>query len=224
MVDADANEGLDIRGATPYIPIGMKLDACTVRGRPREFDPDEALAAALQIFWQRGYEGASMAELTEAMGITKPSLYACFGNKEALFKQALELYERDKLSYTRAALEAPTAKGIAERMLRGTLALSSGEADNRACLGVISLVACTTLAESIRDQVTARQLSSCNALVERFEQARKDGDFPAHIEPQALATYLYAVLQGMGVQASSGASRERLEQLVETTLAMWPGK
>ena len=78
----------------------MKCSApTTTRGRPREFDPEEALTAALRVFWQRGYEGASMAELTEAMGITKPSLYACFGNKEALFKKALDLYERDKLAY-----------------------------------------------------------------------------------------------------------------------------
>jgi AcrR family transcriptional regulator len=77
------------------------------RGRPRQFDPETALLAALRVFWTRGYDGASLSDLTEAMGITRPSLYACFGNKEALFRKALDLYERDKLAFVVQALEAP---------------------------------------------------------------------------------------------------------------------
>jgi AcrR family transcriptional regulator len=99
------------------------------------------------VFWERGYEGASLAELTEAMGITKPSLYACFGNKEALFCKALDLYEREKLAYVRAALAAPTAKGVAEAFLRGALAMQSGNNDPRGCLGVVSAVVCTNYAD-----------------------------------------------------------------------------
>lgn len=195
------------------------------RGRPREFDPEEALSAALQVFWTKGYEGASLVDLTEAMGITKPSLYACFGNKESLFHKALDLYERDKLSYMRNALEAPTARGVAERLLRGALQIQTGNgADMRACLGVISMVACTSQAESIKADVVARQLSSSNALVERLERARTEGDLPPGVEPAALASYLTAIMQGMGVQASGGATPEKLTQLVETTLAMWPGR
>jgi AcrR family transcriptional regulator len=206
-----------------YIPIGMKMAAETAtRGRPREFDPEEALSAALQVFWTRGYEGASLAELTDAMGITKPSLYACFGNKEALFHKALDLYERDKLCYMRSALEEPTARGVAERLLRGTLDIQTGGNDPRACLGVISMVACTTQAESIKMDVIARRAPSDRALVERFERAKAEGDLPAGIEPAALATYIMAILQGMGVQASGGATPAQLEQLMQTTLAMWP--
>jgi AcrR family transcriptional regulator len=194
------------------------------RGRPREFDPEEALSAALTVFWEKGYEGASLAELTEAMGITKPSLYACFGNKEALFHKALDLYERDKLCYMRSALQEPSARGVAERLLRGTLDIQAGGNDPRACLGVISMVACTTQAESIKADVIARRASSDKALVERLERAQAEGDLPEGVEPAALATYLTAVIQGMGVQASGGASRDQLEQLVNTTLAMWPTK
>lgn len=196
----------------------------TVRGRPREFDPEEALGAALRIFWLRGYEGASMADLTEAMGITKPSLYACFGNKESLFRKALDLYERDKLCYMKSALEEPTAKAVAERLLRGSLAIQTGATDPHGCLGVISTVACSTQAESIRDEVIARRASSDAALLARFERAREEGDFPEGTDPQAMVTYLSAILQGMAVQAGAGMQRERLEQLVETTLAVWPGK
>lgn len=202
----------------------MEIVASAGRGRPREFDPETALSAALQVFWRRGYEGASLTELTEAMGITKPSLYACFGNKEALFRKALDLYERDKLCYVRSALEAPTARGVAERLLRGALAIQTGTQDPRACLGVISMVACTTHADSIKDEVIARRLSSDKALVERFERACQEGDLPAFIDPAALASYLSAVMQGMGVQASAGATHEQLEKLIETTLAIWPGK
>lgn len=203
----------------------MKSETATAtRGRPREFDPEEALSAALAVFWEKGYEGASLAELTEAMGITKPSLYACFGNKEALFHKALDLYERDKLCYIRSALQESTARGVAERLLRGTLDIQTSGTDPRACLGVMSMVACTTQADSIKADVIARRASSDRALVERLERAKQEGDLPAGVEPAALATYLMAIMQGMGVQASGGACRAQLEQLVETTLAMWPTK
>lgn len=198
--------------------------AAPTRGRPRQFCPDEALAAALQVFWSRGYEGASMTELTEAMGITRPSLYACFGNKEALFRKALDLYEREKLAYVRRGLNAPTAKGVAEQFLRGALALQTGKADPRACLNVISAVASASLAESIRDEVKARRVSSDRAIIERFRRAKAEGDLPDSVEPEALAFYLITIIQGMGVQASAGACPEQLAKLVDTTLAIWPGR
>lgn len=202
----------------------MKICSAPARGRPREFDPETALAAALEVFWRRGYESASMAELTEAMGITKPSLYACFGNKEALFRKALDLYERDKLCYIQTALEAPTAKAVADRLLRGALAIQTGGNDPRGCMGVVSSVGGTTHAESIRDEVLARRASSDRAMVERFARAKAEGDLPAGVEPEALACYLFTVVQGMAVQSGAGVPVERLEQLVETTLAMWPSR
>jgi AcrR family transcriptional regulator len=195
-----------------------------VRGRPREFDPDVALSAALQIFWRRGYEGASITELTEAMGITRPSMYACFGNKEALFRKALELYEREKLCYVGSALEAPTARGVAERLLRGALDIQTSATEAKGCLGVISTVTCGAEAESIRGEVIARRASSDAALVRRLERARDEGDLPGTIEPAALACYISTVIQGMAVQAGAGASRATLERLVDTTLAVWPGR
>lgn len=198
---------------------------CTAgRGRPREFDPDEALSAALQVFWRRGYEGASLTELTEAMGITRPSLYACFGNKEALFRKALDLYEREKLCYVGAALEAPTARGVAERLLRGALDIQSNPEEPSGCLGVISTVTCGPEAESIRNEVIARRASSQAALVKRFAQAQESGDLPATIDPEALACYLNTVIQGMAVQAGAGTPRDVLERLIDTTLAVWPSK
>jgi AcrR family transcriptional regulator len=201
----------------------MKV-CCTpaVRGRPREFDTEEALANALRVFWSKGYEGTSMADLTEAMGITKPSLYAAFGNKEALFAKTLDLYERDKLAYVSQAFKAPTARGVAERLLRGGLDMLTGQGCPGGCLAVTNSVACGTEAQSVREQVLARAAVVKKALLERFEQAQRDGNFTCDIDPQGLTAHLMAVMQGMSVQAGAGATREELECLVDTSLAMWP--
>ena len=202
----------------------MKLccpDAPT-KGRPREFDFDDALTAALRVFWTNGYEAASMAELTAAMGITKPSLYAAFGNKEALFHKALDLYEREKLAYMTTALDAPTARGVAERLLRGGLAMQSASCNPKGCLSVIGTMACGAEAESIKDAVIARRASSEAAMVARFERAREAGELPEGMTAAALVRYLLALMQGLAVQAGAGASVEQLEQLVETSLSVWP--
>lgn len=196
--------------------------APVAKGRPREFCVDMALTKALAVFWAKGYEGASMADLTEAMGITKPSLYAAFGNKEALFHKALDLYEQEKLEYTRAALEQPTARAVAEHFMRGAIEAQTSSCDPKGCLGVISATACGAEAESIRADVIARRASSQAALVERFRQAKRDGDLPDHVEPEALTAYLYAILQGMAVQSGSGATREDLERVVDISLLTWP--
>lgn len=194
------------------------------KGRPREFCTDQALAAALQVFWSKGYEGASLTDLTEAMGITRPSLYAAFGNKEALFRKALDLYEVEKLDYVGKALAEPTARAVAEHFMRGALENQTRKSEPHGCLGVISSVACGEEAASIREEVLARGASARRKLVERMERARNEGDLPAHIDPDSITSYLYAVLQGMAVQSGAGASREELERLVDTAILMWPSR
>ncbi len=205
----------------------MKSDASgrpttIARGRPREFCVDQALATALGVFWTKGYESASLANLTAAMGITKPSLYATFGNKEALFHKALDLYEAEKLAYTREALAAPTARGVAEYILRGALDAQTSSHGPTGCLGVMSAITCGPEADSIKADVIQRRQSSQAALIERFSQAQRDGDLSDQIDPEGLTQYLYAILQGMAVQAGSGASRSDLERVVETSLIVWP--
>ena len=156
------------------------------------------------------------------MGITKPSLYAAFGNKEALFHKALDLYEAEKLAYTREALEQPTARKVAEYFMRGAIDAQTSSCDPQGCLGVISATACGAEAESIKADVIARRASSQAALVERFRQAQREGDLPDHVDPENLTLYLYAILQGMAVQAGSGATRVDLERVAETSMMMWP--
>lgn len=203
----------------------MEALACTAtKGRPREFDLDDALAAALRVFWSKGYEGASMVELTEAMGITKPSLYAAFGNKEALFRKALDLYEREKMAYVGQALAKPTAREVAEHLLRGSVENQTSSCEPRGCLGVISSVACGSEAESIREEVLERGKVAKHALIDRMERAKVEGDLPTHVDVEALTGFLYALMQGMAVQAGAGANRAELDRLVDTSMMMWPSR
>ncbi len=196
--------------------------APAVRGRPREFCVEQALAAALGVFWRKGYEGASLSDLTGAMGISRPSLYACFGNKEALFRQALDLYEGEKMAYVGEALAKPTARGVAEHLLAGALERQTCGGDPRGCLGVVSAMQCGDGAQSIREEVQARGVAASDALIARFERARTEGDLPASASAEGLARLLYAVSQGLAMQASAGAPPEALKALVETALRCWP--
>ena len=202
----------------------MKGLCSATRGRPREFDADEALAAALRVFWSKGYEGASMADLCEAMGITKPSLYAAFGNKEQLFRHALDLYEREKLSYIHRALEAPTSREAAERLLRGAVEMQTSHCEPRGCLGVINSVACGAEAEPIRAAVLERGRVVWNAIVARLQRAKDEGDLPDKVDVEGLTSFLQAIMQGMAVQAGAGATRDELMRLVDTGLLAWPGR
>jgi AcrR family transcriptional regulator len=194
------------------------------RGRPREFDVDIALAAALRVFWTKGYEAASRTDLTEAMGITRPSLYAAFGNKEALFLHALDLYEREKLAYVGAALDAPTARGVIQNMLAGAIGNFTAEEECRGCMGVIASVACQTMEPSISAHVAQRAESSRQAIVARMQKAIDDGDFTVPIDADAITRYLMTIMQGLSVQAQNGASRADLEQVANASLALWPSK
>ena len=197
------------------------MEKVASRGRPREFDTELALGAALRVFWAKGYEGASLSDLTDEMGITRPSLYAAFGNKEALFRQALDLYERDKLTYIGDAIEAPTARGVAERLLMGSVdAATTG--DCKGCMGVIASVACQSVEPSIRDDVNARAESSRRAIIARMQQAIDAGEFRVATEAEAITRYLLAIMQGISVQAQSGASREELLQVADSAILSWP--
>src|SRR5271170_1976714 len=125
-------------------------------GRPRSFDADKALDRALQVFWRKGFEGASLADLTKAMGINRPSLYAAFGDKEALFRKVLDRYADGPASYVREALQEPTARAVMERLLRGAAEISADRHSPRGCLMVQGALACGKETEPIRRELIAR--------------------------------------------------------------------
>src|SRR5256714_13652479 len=151
----------------------MKMKTATARkGRPREFDPDEALDRALQVFWRKGYEGTSLPDLTKAMGINRPSLYAAFGNKEALFRKALDRYAEGPAAYVREALNEPTARAVAERLLSGAIDLVTNPRNPRGCLMVQGALACGEAADCIRRELVSRRVAGGPAVRPRLERGR----------------------------------------------------
>jgi AcrR family transcriptional regulator len=191
-------------------------------GRPREFDPELALERAMEVFWRQGYEGTSLTDLTEALGITRPSLYAAFGNKEALFRRVLERYEARAGSYRPKALIAPTAREVARQLLEGAAALHGDKANPSGCLGVQGALACGGEAGAIREELIAHRSAGEKAIRERMKRAKREGDLPPDADPAALARYLSAVLYGMAVLAAGGVSRKDLVQVADTAMQGWP--
>src|SRR5437763_175317 len=163
------------------------MNSTRSRGRPRAFDVEAALDRALEVFWRKGYDGASLSDLTRAMGINRPSLYATFGNKEALFRKALDRYAEGPMAYIREALGAPTARAVAERLLRGTVDLLTDPQHPAGCLMVQGALSCGDAAEPIRRELAARRMKGEAAIRERLARAQADGDLPPHSDPDDLA-------------------------------------
>jgi AcrR family transcriptional regulator len=191
-------------------------------GRPRAFDADRALDRALAVFWRNGYEGASLPALTKAMGINRPSLYAAFGNKEALFRKAVDRYERGAAGYTYTALKKPTAREVVEVLLEGTVALLTRPQNPGGCLMVQGALACGENASSVRQEMASRRAAGVAAIRRRFQRAIDEGDLPARADAPALARFVATVVHGMAVQAASGANRKELVRVKDMFLRIWP--
>jgi AcrR family transcriptional regulator len=191
-------------------------------GRPRAFDPEKALEAALRVFWKKGYEGTSLSDLTAAMGINRPSIYATYGNKEALFRKALDRYSERMTNYMGEALKEPTARAVAERLMAGTADLLSCPGNPKGCLIVQGALACGDEADPIRKELISRRAMGEAAVRERFERAKLEGDLPAGSDPEDLARYVMAVMHGMAVQSAGGASREELQGVIDLSMRAWP--
>lgn len=193
-------------------------------GRPRTFDEDAALDRAMEVFWEKGYEGSSLPELTAAMGMNRPSLYAVFGNKEALFRRAVQRYQSTRLDFCDVALEAATSREVVERLLRGSADVQTCPDSPHGCLGTSGALACGDDARPLRDELVALRSAREDRLRQRLERAVAAGDLPAHADPAQLASFIATVLQGMAVQAAGGATREALYRTVDFVMAAWPGK
>jgi len=191
-------------------------------GRPRSFDLDKALDAATQVFWREGYQGASLSDLTEAMGINRPSLYAAFGNKETLFHKVIDRYARGRAAYVREALKQPTARAVTEQLLRGAADLLTDPQHPTGCLLVQGALVCGEDSDCIRQALVSRRVAIEAALRRRFQRAKEEGDLAADTNPADLSRYVITISQGMAVQAAGGASRADLQRVVATAMRSWP--
>jgi AcrR family transcriptional regulator len=191
-------------------------------GRPREFCVEDALDRAMTVFWRNGYEGASMSELTAAMGINSPSLYACFGNKEGLFRSVLERYDERRKSVMENVFAAPDTYEMASRYLHGVadLAVDTSGKNPPGCLLLQSGLSCAE--ESIPDELARHRAEKEKALRSRLEDAQSKGELLEDADPASLARYLMTISNGICVQATSGASAEELHEVAAMALKGWP--
>ncbi|MEV1294558.1 TetR/AcrR family transcriptional regulator [Pseudonocardia sp. NPDC049635] len=191
-------------------------------GRPRGFDADEALRRALLVFWEKGYEGAALTDLTDAMGITRTSMYAAFGNKEQLFRKALELYTEGPAAYGERALAEPTARAVATAFLDGAVRTTTGPDSPAGCLGVQGALASGDAGRPIHDALAQWRTAAEERLAQRFQRAVDEHDLPPEAEPRRLARYLMTLANGIAVQAAGGASRSELQEIADMALRHWP--
>jgi AcrR family transcriptional regulator len=176
----------------------------------------------MHVFWAKGYEGASLSDLTRAMRINRPSLYAAFGNKEQLFRKILDRYVNGPLAFFEKALKATKAREVVQQILLGTVNMADDPDIPAGCLIVQGALAVGKGAHSARKEVAKRRNARESALCRRLHQAKREGDLPRDSDPADLARYVMTVVNGIAVQAAGGASREQLGHVAQVALRAWP--
>ncbi|GAA4901897.1 TetR/AcrR family transcriptional regulator [Streptomonospora salina] len=193
------------------------------RGRPRRFDRTAALRTAMVLFWEHGYEGTSLSALTSAMGITATSLYAAFGSKEQVFREAVELYNSDSAASEEALAAGPTAREAIETMLRENAAAYVDPSTPRGCMVVLAGMNLTAANEGV-----GRYLAACRAgdranVVARLRRGVREGELSSSADPEDVADYYLTVLHGLSIQARDGFTLEQADAVVDTAMAAWDG-
>jgi AcrR family transcriptional regulator len=193
------------------------------RGRPLSFDREQALENAMHVFWERGYEAASISELTAAMGITPPSLYAAFGDKEKLFLEAIERYSCGPgAALPLAMTEEPTARQGIERLMMEAAAELTRPGHPSGCMVVTAATNCSAGSAHIQQALARRRADLEDMLRRCIEQDQARGAVPAGTDVAALAAFYATVYQGMSIQARDGATRDNLEATARTAMMAWP--
>ncbi|MEI5101299.1 TetR/AcrR family transcriptional regulator [Streptomyces sp. PmtG] len=192
------------------------------RGRPRSFDRATALRQAMEVFWLRGYEATSMTDLTSAMGIASPSLYAAFGSKERLFQEAVALYSATEgAAMTRAFTEEPTARAAVEAVLRENARVYAEQGRPSGCMIVLAATNCSAANEPVREHLATWRRAGADMMAERLDRAVAEGELPAATDTRAAADFYTTVIQGMSVQARDGATAADLHKTVDRAMAAW---
>lgn len=191
-------------------------------GRPREFDEDAALEAAMRVFWQKSYEGATMSDLTEAMGINRSSMYAAFGDKQALFRRVVDRYQQGPMTFIRNALEKPTVRKVASSLLHGIVNFLSQPDQPRGCLLIQGALACGDDAEPIKKAVTIGRKSGEDALRKRMIKAQREGELANEVNAADFARFFSTVMNGLAIQAANGATRDEMKRIADIALSALP--
>lgn len=192
------------------------------RGRPRTFVLEDALDRAIEVFWRQGYEGTTLDDLTEAMSISRPSLYAAFGNKEEAFKRAIERYATVDMAYVNDAIAEPTARLVAEHYLRSNVLAITDPERPAGCLSIQGGLSGSPQHQNIVSFLSQSRAAGEAKFAARFQRAIEDGDLSSQESPEELAKYLATVTSGMAVQAAAGATRAELEPIVDRALLAFP--
>ncbi len=191
------------------------------RGRPRSFDRDAALTQAMRTFWERGYQATSMTDLTSAMGIGSPSLYAAFGSKEALFQEAVHHYENTEGIAEQAFRAAPTARDAVDGLLRHNALTYTDPTKPAGCLIVLGATNCTDESAGARAFLAERRRNQLAELRSRIARSVAEGDVPAGTDVAGVAEFYIAVLYGLSIQARDGATQQQLLAVVDHAMAAW---
>ncbi len=191
-------------------------------GRPLSFDREAALHQAMLLFWRHGYEATSLAELTAAMGVTPPSIYAAYGDKKRLFLEAVRRYLTLPAEPGQAAAPAGTARQAALDLLQGAAVRFTGPHTPPGCLVATAAIGCSPAAADVQAELSAIRHTAERMLRERIGQAIDTGELPAPTDSAALAAHVMAVVQGMSTLARDGAPRDKLMRLAATAMQAWP--
>lgn len=192
------------------------------RGRPRQFDKEKALDTALKLFWTHGYEGTSIAFLAEQIGVKVPSLYAAFGNKEALFMAAIERYSELNGKMYHESFQKKTAREVVQAILDGEVELVTRRNSPDGCLMIQGALVTSPESEKLRTMMAGMRRMAEKWVEKRFIQAQQDGDLSKGADPAALACYIMALNSGIAVQAKSGATKKELQEVVKVAMQNWP--
>ena len=193
------------------------------RGRPLSFDRDTALDRAMHVFWEHGYEAASISDLTAAMGITPPSLYTAFGDKEHLFLEAIERYGKGPGGFGQRALdEEPTARRAIQRLLNEAADELTQDCHPLGCMMVMAATNCSVAAEHIQTALAKRRALGVANMQARIQRGIDEGELPRSTDAGALANFYATVYQGMSMQAKDGATRASLMATVDAAMRAWP--